>query len=63
MRVFFTHIYVIVMAVFVVTVGNIVADKYGSIITAEISSLINSADREINDVQESVVDWNKKILE
>ncbi len=63
MKAFLTHVYVIVVAIFVVTSGNIIADKYGATITAKISSIINSADREINDVQESVVDWNKKILE
>ena len=63
MRVFFTHLYVIVVAVFVVTAGNILADSYGTTITSKISGVIDSADREIDDVQRSVTDWNKKILD
>lgn len=63
MKRFFTHLYIIVMAVFVVTTGNILADKYGSTLSSKLSGVISSADKEINNVQQGVVDWNKKILE
>ena len=32
-------------------------------ITSKISDVIDSADREIDDVQRSVTDWNEKILD
>lgn len=62
-KVIFEHLYVIVMAIVVVTAGNILADQYGSAISSGISDMVNSADKEITDVQNSVVDWNKKILD
>ncbi|MDH5358240.1 MAG: hypothetical protein OEW63_06415 [Gammaproteobacteria bacterium] len=62
-KVIFTHLYVIVMAIFVIMIGNVLANQYGSTLSAKISSVVTSADGEINDVQKSVIDWNTKILE
>jgi len=62
-KIILIHGYVIVMAIFVVMVGNILADRYGATISSNISAAINSADSKIDDVQDSVVDWNKKILD
>ena len=57
------HLYVIVMSIFVVMAGNILAERYGPTISSNISAAVNSADSTINNVQDSVVDWNRKILE
>ena len=62
-KVMFTHLYVIIMAIFVVTVGNVLADQYGPTVSAKISSVVHRADSEIKDVQKGVTDWNTKILE
>mgnify|MGYP000653835988 CR=1 FL=1 len=63
LRVIFTHVYVIVMAVFIVMMGNILADNYGPTIIESISGVVDSADRGVNDVQLNVNSWNKKILD
>lgn len=60
---FFIHLYIIVMVIFCVMMGNILADQYGPVITAKISDLVNGTDRKIDNVQQSVEDWNKNILE
>ncbi len=57
------HIYIVVMAIFVVMVGNILAEKYGPSISAKISNVTSSADREVQGVQRTVKDWNKNILD
>ncbi|WP_438970121.1 hypothetical protein [Methylophaga sp.] len=62
-RVLFTHLYVIVMAIFVIMTANILSDRYGDDIVSGLNSLISSADNEINDVQNSVKDWNKNMLD
>lgn len=62
MKRFLTHLYIIVMGIFIVTTGNILADKYGSTLSSKVSSVINSADNEMNNMQQGVKDWNKKIL-
>ena len=62
-KIILMHLYVIVMAIFVVMVGNILADRYGPTILSNISAAVNSADSTIDDVQDSVIDWNKKILD
>jgi len=51
------------MSIFVVMAGNILAERYGPTISSNISAAVNSADSTINNVQDSVVDWNRKILE
>jgi hypothetical protein len=62
-RVIFTHLYVIIVAILVVTAGNIIADQYGASITKSLSSMVNKVDHKMNNVEETVTDWNKKILE
>ena len=62
-KVIFTHVYVIVMAVFIVMTGNILADNYGTAILSTMFSIKDSADREVRDVQSSVKDWNKNLLD
>lgn len=63
MRIILTHLYVIIMATIVITAGNIIADQYGGTIKHGISTLLNSVDREVTEVQHGVTDWNKKILD
>jgi hypothetical protein len=63
LRVIFTHLYVIIVAILVVTAGNIIADQYGARITKSLSSMVNKVDHSMNNVEETVTDWNKKILE
>jgi hypothetical protein len=63
LRVIFTHLYVIIVAILVVTAGNIIADQYGASITKSLSSMVNKVDHSMNNVEETVTDWNKKILE
>jgi hypothetical protein len=63
LRVIFTHLYVIIVAILVVTAGNIIADQYGASITKSLSSMVNTVDHKMNNVEETVTDWNKKILE
>ena len=62
-RVIFTHLYVIIVAIFVVTAGNILADQYGASITKSLSKMVNTVDHRMNNVEETVTDWNKKILD
>jgi hypothetical protein len=62
LRVVFTHLYVIVVAIFVVATGNMIADHYGPSITRTLSNMVDSVDDGINDASETVSDWNKKIL-
>jgi len=51
------------MVIFCVMMGNILADQYGPAITATISELVNGTDRKLDNVQQTVEDWNKNILE
>lgn len=62
-RVFFTHVYVIVMAIIVVMTGNILANRFGDDIVNSLSSLVSSADDSVTDMQEKVKDWNKNVLD
>lgn len=62
-RVIFTHLYVIVVATLVVMTGNILADQYGPTITKSLSDMLSSVDHSVNNVEETVTDWNKKILD
>jgi hypothetical protein len=62
-RVIFTHLYVIIVAIFVVSAGNIVANQYGVSITQSLSNMVNTVDHKMNNVEETVTDWNKKILD
>jgi uncharacterized protein YacL len=63
MKVVFTHFYVIVVAIFVLTTSQIIADHYGRDIISFFTGTSNSVERELNDVKETVKDWNKKILD
>jgi len=63
LKVIFKQLYIIVVATFIVMSGNILADHYGARISAELSKITNSADREVNEVKRSVNDWNKNILD
>lgn len=47
----------------VVTTGNILADQYGTSITRSLSNMVNTVDHSMNNVEETVTDWNKKILD
>lgn len=62
-RVIFTHLYLIIVAIFVVTAGNILADQYGTRITRSLSDMVNTVDHKMNNAEETVTDWNKKILD
>lgn len=62
-RVIFTHLYVIIVGIFVVTAGNILANQYGTSITKSLSKMVNTVDHKMNNVEETVTDWNKKILD
>jgi ubiquinone biosynthesis protein UbiJ len=61
-RVIFTHLYVIIVATLVVMTGNILADQYGPSIKKTMSDIVYSVDHSVNNVEETVTDWNKKIL-
>lgn len=63
LRVIFTHLYVIVMAIIVITTSNILANRYGDDIVNSLRNLVSSADSGVNDMQESVKDWNKNMLD
>ena len=63
LRMIFRQLYIIVVAIFIVMTGNILAENYGATITAKISKMSNSADREVNQVKRSVKDWNKNLLD
>lgn len=62
-RVIVTHLYVIVMAIIVITTSNIIASRYGDDIVNGLKSLVSSADNEVSEMQESVKDWNKNMLD
>lgn len=62
-RVIFTHLYVILMAIVVITTSNILATRYGDSIVSGLNNLVSSADNEITEMQDSVKDWNKNMLD
>ncbi|OUR70917.1 hypothetical protein A9Q78_11260 [Methylophaga sp. 41_12_T18] len=62
-KVIIKHLYITVMAIFIVMMGNVLADKYGPRLSAKISSISSSADQDVNDVKNTVNNWNKQILE
>ncbi|MTI64071.1 hypothetical protein [Methylophaga sp.] len=63
LRVIFTHLYVIVMAIIVITTSQILADRYGDDIVNGLKNLVTSADSGMNEMQENVKDWNKNMLD
>ena len=62
-KVIFTHLYVIFVAIFVVTTANILADQYGANITRTLSSMAKTVDQQMNNVETTVSDWNKHVLD
>jgi len=58
-----THLYLIIMVTFCVMMGNILAVQLGPTIVESISEIVNSADRKVDGVQQSVEAWNKNIIE
>ncbi len=63
LRVIFTHLYVIVMAIIVITTSNILANRYGDDIVNSLKNIVSTADSGVNEMQESVKDWNKNMLD
>ncbi len=63
LRVIFTHLYVILMAIIVITTSNILANRYGDDIVNSIKNMVSTADSGVNEMQENVKDWNKKMLD
>ena len=61
-KVILTHLYVIIMAILVVTTGNILADHFGNRIINSIHGLISDTDHHVDQMHDQVKDWNKKIL-
>ena len=62
-RTLMTHLYVILMALLVVTAGNIIADRYGAAIASSIERMFGQADSGLQQMEESVKDWNRKMLD
>ncbi len=62
-RVIFTHLYVIVMAILVIMTANILSDRYGDDIVTGLNNLVGSANNEMTEMQNSVKDWNKNMLD
>ncbi len=62
-KVIFTHLYVIMMAIFVIMTANILSDRYGDDIVTGLNNLVSTADNEMSEMQESVKDWNKNMLD
>jgi len=62
-RVIFTHLYVIVMTILVIMTANILSDRYGDDIVSGLNNLVSSADNEMTEMQNSVKDWNKNMLD
>lgn len=63
LRVIFTHLYVIVMAIIVITTSNILANRYGDDIVNSLKNMVSTADSGVNEMQESVKDWNRNMLD
>lgn len=63
LRVIFTHLYVIVMAIIIITTSNILANRYGDDIVNSLNNMVSTADSGVNEMQESVKDWNKNMLD
>lgn len=63
LRVIFTHLYVILMAIIVITTSNILASRYGDDIVNSLKNMVSTADSGVNEMQENVKDWNKNMLD
>lgn len=62
-RTVLAHVYVIVMATIVVVAGNILADRFGDDIVRAVSGVGAKASAEKTELEQSVKDWNKKVLD
>ncbi len=62
-RTILAHVYVIVMATMVVMAGNILADRFGDEIVRAVSGVGAKANAEKTELEQSVKDWNKKVLD
>lgn len=62
-RVILSHVYVILMAIVVITTSNILAAQYGEDIVTSLKGLLSSTEAEISGIQSSTRDWNKKVLD
>lgn len=62
-RTILAHVYVIVMATIVVMAGNILADRFGDDIVRAVSGVGAKASAEKTELEQSVKDWNKKVLD
>lgn len=62
-RTILVHVYVIVMATVVVMAGNILADRFGDDIVRVVSGVGAKASAEKTELEQSVKDWNKKVLD
>lgn len=62
-RVIFTHLYVILMAIVVITTSNILAAQYGEEIVSRLNELLSTTEAEVSGIQSSTRDWNKKALD
>ena len=62
-RTILAHVYVIVMATMVVMVGNILADRFGDDIVRAVLGVGAKASAEKTELEQSVKDWNKKVLD
>ena len=62
-RTILAHFYVIVMATIVVMAGTILADRFGDDIVRAVSGVGAKASAEKTELEQSVKDWNKKVLD
>ncbi|MEX1199835.1 MAG: hypothetical protein WEB02_03500 [Methylophaga sp.] len=62
-RTILAHVYVIVMGTVVVMAGNILADRFGDDIVRAVSGFGAKASAEKVELEQSVKDWNKKVLD
>jgi hypothetical protein len=51
------------MAILVIMTANILSDRYGDDIVSGLKGMLSSADSEISEMQNSVKDWNKNMLD
>ena len=62
-RTILAHVYVIVMGTLVVMAGTILADRFGEDIVRAVSGVGAKASAEKVKLEQSVKDWNKKVLD
>ena len=62
LRLFLTHVYVILMAFIIITAANIVAAQYGEKIVSSIHGLVSGTDQKVEQIHDKVKNWNKDIM-